>query len=78
MKWFRWEDDDDGTIILINVDLADTINLHVDNDGKRFAVVSIGGKISSTRDPKTIDRLLEVTGSKKFQLEVSWDPSLPS
>jgi hypothetical protein len=70
--WLRWEDDDDGTIILINLEIADTINLYLDNDGERVAMVSLAQqRVSTTRDPETIDRLIGLL-SAQVALEEPW------
>jgi hypothetical protein len=70
--WLRWEDDDDGTIILINLDIADTINLYLDNDGERVAMISLAQqRVSTTRDSETIDRLIGLL-SMQVRLEEPW------
>jgi len=69
--WLRWEDTDDGTIILINLDHA-VINLYLDNDGERVAMVSIAQQgVSTTKDPETIDRLIGLL-SAQVSLEEPW------
>jgi hypothetical protein len=70
--WLRWEDDDEGMIILVNLDLVDTVNLYLNDEGERVAVLSVARQgVSTTKDPETIDNLIGLL-SAQVALEEPW------